>query len=251
MARKRICTTLYRFIKKKQKRATEESMRIINQSIYPTNQPTSKQTRPLPTQLLIHLRNRTILQLNLPPFPSLPRLPPALPDLRRLIATLNQEMVPIPLEPDMPIRLQLLGFRPAATAALEDVAGRGVEGKGEEVLGFDEVGDETAVEDEVGEAEEVGEEDSQEDDVEDALPVFGAAGGVVLGAEGGVEGLVLGGVKYPGGRSVGVIPIVDEWRVGEDEESRACKDGEGFSDRWEKWVEIGRVGNELGKETGI
>ena len=75
----------------------------------------------------------------------------------------------------MPIRSKLFWLRPSATAALEDVAGWGVEGKGEEILGFDEIGDKTAVEDEVGKTEEVGQEDGEKDYVEHALPVLRAA----------------------------------------------------------------------------
>ena len=52
--------------------------------------------------------------------------------------------------------------------------------------------------DEVGEAKGVGEEDGHQNDVKRALPSQRAAGGILLGANGGVEGLEFGLIPLPG-----------------------------------------------------
>lgn len=151
-------------------------------------------------------------------------------------AFLDEEVVVFGLELDEVAGAQLVLFGPGAAAALEAPAGGGVEREGEEVLGFDEVGDEAAADEEVDEAEDVGGEDEDEDDVEDVLPPLGAARGVVLGSDRGVEALVLRDGE--GGDRGGVVPVVDEGRVdGAHEEGGACEHGECFCYRGERRIE--------------
>ena len=102
-------------------------------------------------------------------------------------------------------------LRAGATCTIEGGAGRRVEGKGKEVLGFNEVGDERASNAEVEETADIYNEYQAEDDIKDSLPWLRATRRVGLGFERGVEGLVLGVVKDVD--CCGVIPEVDKRRA--------------------------------------
>ena len=186
----------------------------------------SQQTRPRIRQLRIRLRNGTAQHLKSLPPPSPPRILPQ-PDL--LIPALNIKMVSLAVHLDVPIALDLLGVGSTATTARELAAWRGIDREGEQVLGFHEVGDQAAADEEVDETEAVGEEDGDEDNVEDALPRGGTTRGVTEDLEGPGEGLVLWFGE--GGDRGGVIPEVDEGGVdGAEDKGAACQDGQRLGD---------------------
>ena len=151
------------------------------------------------------------------------------------------------IEGDEVLSAELVGVRSGAAAALEATARGRVEREGEEVLQLDEVGDEAAAEEEVAQAKNVGREHGDQHDVKNTLPGLGAARGVILGFQRGVEALVLrGGEDGYGG---GVVPVVDEGGVvAAHDEGAAGHDGESFGDGGQRRVERGAGGDELGEE---
>lgn len=90
-----------------------------------------------------------------------------------------------------PINGVLFAFWSAAATSGKSLAGRAVDGEGEEVGRFRVVGDEAAVEDEVDENEDVQDEDQKEDGHPCFRGVIDTARGVLLGHDGRVEVLRL------------------------------------------------------------
>lgn len=100
---------------------------------------------------------------------------------------------------DAPLEGVLPGVGPAAAGAGEALGRGGVDGDGEQVGGFGEVGDEAAFDaGEVEEEEEVGEEDGEEHDVEGLFVGLGAPGGIFLRADERGDDLCGGVGEKPG-----------------------------------------------------
>ena len=70
----------------------------------------------------------------------------------------------------MPRHDKIFLFRPGAACTVESGAGRRIEGKGKEIQGLEEVGDERAGNAEVEETADVYDECQAEDYIEDSLP---------------------------------------------------------------------------------
>lgn len=88
-----------------------------------------------------------------------------------------------------------LSFRSSTAATSHQLAWRRVDCKREEVRWFRIVGNEALVREEIYEYKDVREEKNEENDEEGLLVREDAAGGVLLGADCGIEVLVLRDIK--------------------------------------------------------
>lgn len=159
-------------------------------------------------------------------------------------------MLSLLIAPDIPFGAELFLLRPAAAAAVQASARRGIHREAEQVLRLGEIGHETALEQKVCEAEEVREENKSEDGVEDPLPLLGPAGGVVLRLDRRLEPLVLRHGER--GNRGGVIPEMDKRRVsGTGQQRRAGQNRQRLRDRGQGRVQAAAGGNQLAEKTRV
>ncbi len=165
-----------------------------------------------------------------------------------MCSLLDVEMLPIRIQVDEPSGPELLFLWAAAAAPIKTLTWGRVERDAEKILGFGEVGDESAADDQPDEAKDISDENEYEDDIEYVLPVLSSPRRVILGAERGVEGLVLWCLE----RMSRVVPKVNKWRVkGAEKEGAASQHGEGFCNARERGVELLGCENKLREEAGV
>nr|POF22368.1 hypothetical protein CFP56_36453 [Quercus suber] len=130
---------------------------------------------------------------------------------------------------ELPADAEVFAAGAAAGGCGQLFARRRVDGQAEEVGGLGEIRVPFAVGEEVEQDEEGEEEDEEEREEEDFLVVGGAARSVLLGAQRGVEVLMLAAGQ---GRD-SVVPELDEWRILRRRYQGAARhDCEGFGHGW-------------------